>query len=146
MRLWTLLLSLMLVCVSASADSIREASPEKQGMSGDRLSLVAKMSQRYVDEGKLAGVITMVNRGGRLIHNEAVGQRGADDKRPLENNHLFRIYSMTKPITAVAEMQLYEQGKFSLNDPVSKFVPELKKVSLLMKLWLSNPEKESCNK
>lgn len=130
MRLWTLLLSLMLVCVSASADSIREASPEKQGMSGDRLSLVAKMSQRYVDEGKLAGVITMVNRGGRLIHNETVGQRGADDKRPLENDHLFRIYSMTKPITAVAAMQLYEQGKFSLNDPVSKFVPELEDVKV----------------
>ena len=58
-----------------------------------------------------------------MVHTSVVGDRGIDDKRPLEIDHLFRIYSMTKPITAVAAMQLYEQGKFSLNDPVSKFVP-----------------------
>jgi len=94
-------------------------------MSSERLARISQMTQRYVDDNKLAGVITMVNRGGRLVHSETVGQRGADDKRPLEIDHLFRIYSMSKPITAVAAMQLYEQGKFSLKDPITKFVPEL---------------------
>ncbi len=116
---------------SAFADSIRAVTPEKQGVSSERLDRITQMSQRYVDEGKLAGVITMVNRGGRLVHSEVVGQRGVDDDRPLEMDHLFRIYSMTKPITAIAVMQLYEQGKFSLNDPISKFVPELADV----KVW-----------
>jgi len=96
------------------------------GMSSERLERITNKTQAYVDAGKLAGVITMVNRGGRMVHLEAVGQRGVDDSRPLEIDHLFRIYSMSKPITAVALMQLYEQGKFSLNDPVTKYIPELK--------------------
>ena len=117
-----------LFCVVANVygDSIRTSSPEKQGMSSVRLERLTQKTQEYVDQGKLAGVITMVNRGGRLVHTSIVGNRGVDDPRPLEIDHLFRIYSMSKPITAVAVMQLYEQGKFSLSDPLSKFVPELK--------------------
>lgn len=105
-------------------------------MSAERLERMTELSERYVAEGKLAGIITMVNRGGRLVHSSVVGQRGSEDDRPLEIDHLFRIYSMTKPITAVAAMQLYEQGKFSLNDPISKFVPELADV----KVWSENGE------
>lgn len=118
--------TLMLVVIGASGDSIRTSSPEKQGMSSERLERLMQKNQEYVDDGKVAGVITLVNRGGRLVHTSVAGNRGVDDPRPLEIDHLFRIYSMSKPITAVAAMQLYEQGKFSLNDPISKFVPELK--------------------
>lgn len=135
MRILLLAITFLFSC-SAIADSVRPVAPEKQGFSSARLELITQMSQKYVDEGKLAGVITMVNRGGRLVHTEVVGQRGADDQRALEIDHLFRIYSMTKPITAVAVMQLYEQGKFSLNDPVSKFVPELADV----KVWNEDGE------
>ncbi|MEO2175594.1 MAG: serine hydrolase domain-containing protein [bacterium] len=104
---------------------------ERQGMSAERLERITEMTQSYVDDKKLAGIITMVARRGKIVHFEAVGQRGADDKTPLKKDDLFRIYSMTKPITAAAVMQLYEQGKFQLSDPVSKFVPELADLKVL---------------
>ena len=81
-------------------------------MSTERLGRITQMNQKYVSEGKLAGVITMVARDGKLVHFEAVGNKGVADPRPLEKNDLFRIYSMTKPITATAAMLLYEQGRF----------------------------------
>lgn len=105
--------------------------PERQEFSSERLARMTAITQKYVDEGKLAGVITMVAREGKVVHFEAVGHKGAADSRPLEQDDLFRIYSMTKPITATAAMQLYEQGKFHLTDPVSKFVPELKDLKVL---------------
>ena len=107
------------------------AKAERVGMSSERLDRITAMTQKYVDEGKLAGVITMVARDGKLVHFEAVGNKGADDPRPLEKDDLFRIYSMTKPITATAAMQLYEQGKFHMNDPVHKFIPEFKDLKVL---------------
>ena len=113
------------------AKSLPTVKPERQGFSSERLQRITRMTQQYVDEGKLAGVITMVARRGKIVHFEAVGHRGADDPTPLEKDDLFRIYSMTKPITAAAAMQLYEQGQFHLSDPVSKFVPELKDLKVL---------------
>ena len=113
------------------AKPLPETKAERVGMSSDRLERITQMTQQYVDEGKLAGVITMVARDGKLVHFEAVGNKGADDPRPLEKDDLFRIYSMTKPITATAAMQLYEQGKFHMNDPVHKFIPEFKDLTVL---------------
>ena len=121
----------LFVSGSVLAKDIGTAKPERQGMSSERLSRITGMTQRYVDEGKLAGIVTMVARNGKIVHFEAVGNKGVDDPRPLQKDDLFRIYSMTKPITAVAAMQLYEQGKFHLSDPVSKFVPELKDLTVL---------------
>lgn len=132
-RLEALLLGIVMiaVCASASAKPLPVTNAEHVGMSTERLKRIKEMTQRYVDEGKLAGVITMVARKGRLVHFEAVGSRGVDDPRPLQKDDLFRIYSMSKPITAAAAMQLYEQGKFHLSDPVHKFVPELKNLKVL---------------
>lgn len=131
----TKLLLLTFAFVIASSTAMAKNPPlvaaEKVGMSTERLNRITEMSQRYVDEGKLAGVITMVARKGRLVHFEAVGNRGADDSRPLKKDDLFRIYSMSKPITAAAMMQLYEQGKFQLSDPVEKYVPEMKDLKVL---------------
>jgi CubicO group peptidase (beta-lactamase class C family) len=129
-------LSLLLLWFVAQAEPVKPINPEKAGFSSTRLARVTQMAEDYVADGKLAGVIVMINRGGRMVHTSVVGDRGIDDKRPLEIDHLFRIYSMTKPITAVAAMQLYEQGKFSLNDPVSKFVPELSN----LKVWNEDGE------
>lgn len=127
---------LLAIAIAASPlNSLAKAPPsaiaEKVGLSTERLKRITNVSQRYVDEGKIAGVVTMVARKGKLVHFEAVGNKGADDPRPLKKDDLFRIYSMSKPITATAMMQLYEQGKFQLNDPVSKFVPELKDLKVL---------------
>ena len=116
---------------SALASDLREAPADEVGMSADRLERITAMTQGYVDEGKLAGVITLVARDGAIVHYEAVGNRGVDDERPLTKDALFRIFSMTKPITAAAAMILYEEGKFQLSDPVSKFVPELENLTVL---------------
>ncbi len=121
----------LLIGPGAQAATLPVVKAEREGMSSERLARITEITQGYVDDGKLAGVITMVARRGRIVHFEAVGARGVDDARPLEKDHLFRIYSMTKPITAAAVMQLYEQGKFHLSDPVSKFVPELKGLKVL---------------
>ena len=107
----------LLFCAVAFARPLPTVKPEREGFSADRLARITEITQSYVDEGKLAGVITMVARRGRIVHFEAVGNKGVDDKRPLAKDDLFRIYSMTKPITAVAAMQLYEQGGFHLSDP-----------------------------
>ena len=101
-------------------------------MSAERLDRITAMSQRYVDAAQLAGVVTLVARDGKIVHFEAVGHRGVDDPTPLEKDDLFRIYSMSKPITAVAAMMLYEEGKFHLSDAVSEHVPELAGLEVLV--------------
>lgn len=131
MSLWPLVVALVAISCAAYGKSLPQVKPEREGFSSERLERITAITQKYVDEGKLAGVITMVARRGRIVHFEAVGNKGAGDTRPLAKDDLFRIYSMTKPITAVAAMQLYEQGKFQLNDPVSNFVPELKGLKVL---------------
>ena len=117
--------------VDAITKDIEEADARRAGMSAERLDHITAMAQRYVDEGQLAGLVTLVARDGKIVHFEAVGQRGAEDDRPMTKDALFRIFSMTKPITAVAAMMLYEEGKFQLSDPVSKFVPELAELNVL---------------
>ncbi len=124
-------ISLLVISSGLLAKSLPQTKAERVGMSSERLDRITAMTQKYVDEGKLAGVITMVARDGKLVHFEAVGNKGVDDARPLEKDDLFRIYSMTKPITATAAMQLYEQGKFHMNDPVHKFIPEFKNLTVL---------------
>lgn len=120
----TMLLSFFVV-FSAIAENLRNISPEKAGFSTARLERLNEIAEHYISSGKLPNMITMVNRGGRIVHFNAVGKQGMDDATPVKPDDLFRIYSMTKPITAVAAMQLYEQGGFRLTDPVSKYVPEL---------------------
>ena len=116
---------------SASAGEIPVAQPESVGMSGEGLERLAAATREFVHEGKLAGVLTMVAREGRIVHVSAVGQRGVDDDRPLTEDALFRIYSMSKPITAVAAMMLHEVDAFQLDDPVARFLPELKEPEVL---------------
>jgi len=119
------------IATPALAGDLETAAPNEVGMSADRLERITEITQGYVDEGKLAGAITMVARHGKLVHYEAVGARGADDSSAMTKDSLFRIYSMSKPIVAVAAMQLYEQGKFQLSDPIADFVPELAELSVL---------------
>lgn len=125
------------------AEELPTAKPERVGMSAERLERITEIAQGYVDEGKLAGVTTLVARHGKLVYFETVGSRGAADSRPLEKDALFRIYSMSKPITVVAAMQLYEQGKFQLSDPITKFVPELTELSVLNEEGELEPAKDA---
>ena len=100
-------------------------SPESVGFSSQRLGRVDDRLQGYVDNGKLAGALTMLARGGEVFHLQPYGVMDLESGSPIENDTIFRLYSMTKPITSVAAMMLYEEGHFSLEDPVSKFIPEL---------------------
>ena len=100
-------------------------SPESVGFSSQRLSRINKMMQGYIDDGKLASGLTMLARRGETFHFEPYGVLDLESGTPVERDTLFRIYSMSKPITSAAVMMLYEEGHFSLDDPVGKFIPEL---------------------
>jgi CubicO group peptidase (beta-lactamase class C family) len=102
------------------------ASPEAAGMDSARLDRVTAAMQAYVDEGLLAGVVTMAARDDKIVHFESVGFRDVEAQSPMTNDALFRIYSMSKPITGAALMILYEEGKFRLADAVEMYIPELR--------------------
>ncbi|HEY7578318.1 MAG TPA: serine hydrolase domain-containing protein [Acetobacteraceae bacterium] len=97
--------------------------PEDVGLSSERLARVNAWAQRGVDERKLPGLITMVARHGKLVHCNVCGM--ADIKREvrLAPDTIFRFYSMTKPLTSTAIMMLYEEGRFQLDDPITRFLP-----------------------
>ncbi|WP_339898709.1 serine hydrolase domain-containing protein [Paraglaciecola polaris] len=113
-----------LLAQPAYAD-IRVTNPKKVGMSEARLERIEPAMQAFVDQQKLAGTVTLVARKGKVVHLEAVGFSDREAKTDMAEDTIFRIYSMTKPITAVAALTLWEQGKFQMNDPVSKYLPEL---------------------
>ena len=104
--------------------ALQVAAPEEVGMDSARLDRVTQIMQSFVDDGQLAGVVTMAARDNKIVHFESVGYRDKESGAPMTNDALFRIYSMTKPITGVAMMILYEEGKFKLSDPVEKYIPE----------------------
>jgi CubicO group peptidase (beta-lactamase class C family) len=80
--------------------------------------------QGHVDDGDIAGVVAGVVRHGRLVYLEAVGQQDLEAGRPMGDDALFRLYSMTRPITSLAAMILWEEGKFELDDPISRYLPQ----------------------
>ena len=98
--------------------------PEEVGMSSERLARIDDHFRTYVDDGRLPGYSVAIARYGQLAHVTHYGMRNIEDKLPITADTMYRIYSMTKPITAVAAMILWEEGRFELHDPVSKFVPE----------------------
>ncbi len=100
-----------------------EADPAEVGLDSDRLSRIDRRLAHYVDEGLLAGWLVTVSRHGRLVHVSCRGSRDLEAGLPVETDTLWRMYSMTKPITSVAAMMLYEEGAFELTDPVSEFIP-----------------------
>jgi CubicO group peptidase (beta-lactamase class C family) len=100
-----------------------EVDPAEVGLDPDRLERIGARFARYVDDGQLPGWLVTVNRRGRLAYVARYGSRSLTPDRPVETDTLWRIYSMSKPITAVAAMILWEEGGFELNDPVSRFIP-----------------------
>jgi len=118
--------SLLLACVVAqvSAADLGSARPESVGMSSQRLERLTSAMKALADKGEVSGVVTLVAKRGKVVHLEATGKRELDTGSPMKKDSIFRIYSMTKPITGVAMMILLEQGKWQLNDPVSKHIPE----------------------
>ena len=102
------------------------AVPEDVGMSTSRLGRMTPVMQGYVDNGKIPCALTMIAREGKLVHFERFGMQDIAAAKPVEFDTIFRLYSMTKPITSIAVMMLYEEGHFQLTTPVSEFVPAFK--------------------
>ena len=101
-----------------------DADPGEVGLDPDRLRRLDDVFRSYVDDGRLPGWTLAVTRRGKVAHLTHHGLADLDSGRPVGDDTLWRIYSMTKPITSVAAMMLYEQGLFELTDPVAKFIPE----------------------
>jgi CubicO group peptidase (beta-lactamase class C family) len=108
-----------------------EAQPEDVGMSAQGLRNVTRIVQRYVDEGRIAGAISLVGRRGKVVHLDVQGQSDVERGLPMAEDTIFRIYSMTKPIASVGLMMLYEEGRLQLDDPVSDYLPELADLPVL---------------
>ena len=106
-------------------------APEEVGMSLKRLERIRPIMQGYVDQKKIAGLSTMIARKGKVVHFEQVGQLDKELNKPMTEDAVFRIYSMTKPIICVALMTLYEQGRFQLTDTVAKFIPAFNDLKVL---------------
>jgi CubicO group peptidase (beta-lactamase class C family) len=104
------------------------ASPESVGLDADRLKEASALLNQFVADGKIAGAVAAVARRGRMAYLDAVGFQNLESRTPMTERSLFRIYSMTKAVTAVAAMILYEEGKFDLRDPASKYLPEFRNV------------------
>ena len=100
-----------------------EVEADEVGFDAKRLGRIDTHFARYVDDGRLPGWLILISRAGKIVHLSLYGQRDTEAGTPVERDTLFRIYSMTKPITAVAAMMLYEEGAFELKDPVSRFIP-----------------------
>ncbi len=107
---------------------LEKAEPESVGLCSIRLQRVSRLMQDYVDAGKIAGVITLVARRGRIAHLECCGLMDIEQGKPMQDDAIFRLYSMTKIITAAAVLMLMEEGRFLLTTPVSQFLPEFKDV------------------
>jgi CubicO group peptidase (beta-lactamase class C family) len=110
---------------AAGARDLAMASPADVGMSAEGLAKLSAAMQQMVDQGELAGVVSVVARHGKIVQFEAYGKQDLEAGIPMAKDTIFRIYSMTKPIAGVALMTLYDEGKWKLEDPVEKYIPQL---------------------
>lgn len=115
------------------------SAPEQLGFSKERLARIKNWMQGYIDKAKLPGATTLVARHGEVVFSETLGYGDLEKKKPLTPDSILRFYSMTKPITAVAVMILYEHGLFQLDDPISAFIPAFKDMTIYRSGPAENP-------
>jgi len=118
---------------TAAAQELPTAKPESVGLSSDRLERITAKVQQTVDAKRIAGAVTLVARHGKVVYFKSQGSLDRESNKAMRNDAIFRICSMTKPITSVAVMMLYEEGKFLLDDPISQYLPEFKNPQVLVK-------------
>ncbi|RKU39355.1 serine hydrolase [Candidatus Poribacteria bacterium] len=122
---------LLVLTVSAFGDGLPMAEPEAVGLSTERLSRIDSVMEAHIAQQKIAGGVTLLARHGKIAHIGTYGMMDVETEKPMTPDIIFRIASMTKPITCVAVMILYEEGHFRLNEPVSKFIPAFKEMLVL---------------
>jgi CubicO group peptidase (beta-lactamase class C family) len=131
-RLRLVVIAFVLAALPLSASVPLATRPEDAGMSAERLGRIGAMVQRYIDAKAITGAVTVVARHGRVAHFEAQGLMDLEAKTPMRKDAIFRMASMSKPVTAVAILMLVEEGKVRLTDPVSRFVPAFKDLDVAM--------------
>jgi CubicO group peptidase (beta-lactamase class C family) len=149
-----LFLFLVLTCIltqaqtisNQSTPSLLEGKASDVGLSSERLARIDSMCLEAIQEGHLPGVVALVSRNGKIVYHKAFGTSNATTKKKLQKDDIFRLASQSKAITATAVMMLWEEGKFKLDDPISKYIPEFKKPRILDSLlsdgtYLTTPAK-----
>ncbi len=117
-------LILIIACSCAHAPALKKGSPVSVNVSLDRLNRIDKMLQQGIDSGWIAGAVGLIARDGKIVYYKSFGISDIEIKSPLNKDDIFRIASQTKAITSVAVMMLFERGKFLLDDPISRYIPE----------------------
>jgi CubicO group peptidase (beta-lactamase class C family) len=115
---------LLFVPVAGQEFGLPSAKPETLGFSSERLARLKTEMRRLVDSQEFSGIVTLVARHGKVVASDVYGQQDVASRTPMQKDTIFRIYSMTKPITGVAMMMLYEEGKWHPDDPLSRHIPE----------------------
>jgi len=140
MKKLNLLFILLFVCFSSSnaqtkslkkSPVLTESTPESVGVSSERIARIDQMCAEAVKKGDLPGIVSLITRNGKIVHWKAYGMANNQEGRALKRDDIFRIASQTKAITATAVMMLWEEGKFQLDDPISKYIPEFKNPQVL---------------
>ena len=124
--------SILFLCgyLITAQSSFEISSPEMQGVSSEKLELLNDTMHSFVDNNDISAIQTAILKNGKLIHFDSYGNSDITEKNTLKNDDIFRIASMTKPIVSVGLMMLHEEGKFELDDPVYKYIPEFKNLSV----------------
>lgn len=136
-KLIILLLIAFSVMASAQTKSLKKSAPltpgapESVGMSSERLARIDKMCLEAIENGEIPGAVLLVARKGKIVYHKAFGMADVQKGREMKTDDIFRIASQTKAITSTAVMMLWEEGKFSLDDPISKFIPEFRNPQVL---------------
>ncbi|MBM4024495.1 MAG: beta-lactamase family protein [Planctomycetes bacterium] len=123
---------LIALAPAALGQGLPKASPKSVGLSQERLDRIGALMQQHVDDGLLAGAVALVARDGKVAYLRSVGMQDKEKGIEMRPDAIFRIASMSKPITSVAVMMLYEEGRFRLSDPVSKYLPEFRAPKVLV--------------
>ena len=129
--------------------AIKVSNPEEVGLSGERLDRIEKhLQDRYLTPKKIAGALTLVARHGKVAYLSPVGMMDVARQKPMTEDTIFRIYSMTKPIATVALMMLYEHGHFQLGDQVYKYIPEWRNLQVYVSgehpNFVTKPPERAC--
>lgn len=116
-----------------AAQTLTETKPESEKFSSERLQRIDRVIQEYVDSSYIPGAVALIARNGKIVYHKAFGFSDTESRKPLKRDDIFRIASQTKAITSVAVMMLYEEGRFLLDDPVSKYIPAFRNPQVLDK-------------
>ncbi len=151
MRARVLALALLAIPLSLAAQNGRGfstvARPEDAGFASERLARLDEYVNALVNEGRIPGAVVFLARQGRIVVHKAYGYRDLDTRAPLRKDDIFRIASQSKAITSLAVMMLYEEGRFGLDDPISRYIPEFKDAKVLKSFnagdttWTAEPAK-----